>query len=340
MSKTGEEVVGVNPKVNNLVKSYREAVNDILWVIDSNVWVQPGTMARSVDALTTPTSSGKRVAVVHHVPFAYATESKLGSRVEEAFLNTNHAKMYVAINTVAIESCVVGKSNMYRRSDVNRVNGSLKPIKSTDPTATAEGQCGLAAFGGFLAEDNMIASALWHELGVRHDLSCDVARNVVGNMTMLDYVYRRARWIRVRKHMVLAATLLEPFTESAVLCSIAALSLRYLTGFPILLAVILHIAGWLTIDLDVYSSLAGYPLPAAIRWEFLTGWVVRELAALPIFLYAIFGDTVTWRGREYKVSLNGQVTQTTSQSGFWEGIWRWNRTRKNYEPVQTSSGDV
>jgi ceramide glucosyltransferase len=322
--------------VNNLVKSFREAANDILWTVDSNVWVQSGTLARSVDALTSPTSSGKRVAVVHHVPFAYATESKLGSRVEEAFLNTNHAKMYVAINTVAIESCVMGKSNMYRRSDVDRINGSLKPIESNDPNATSEGQCGLAAFGNFLAEDNAIASAMWHELGVRHDLSCDVARNVVGNMSMLDYIQRRARWIRVRKHMVLAATLLEPFTESAVLCMIASISLHYLIGFPIFVFVFLHTAFWLAVDLDVYSSIAGYPLPASIRWEFLAGWCVRELTALPIFLYALFGDTVSWRGREYKVLRNGKVSQSETGGGGWQDWWNWSRTRKDYEPVRTT----
>lgn len=88
MSDVGEEVVGVNPKVNNLMRSYRQAANDILWVLDSNVTVAPGTLARSVDALDGPhnpsASSRRRVALVHHVPFAWASEYALGSRIEEA----------------------------------------------------------------------------------------------------------------------------------------------------------------------------------------------------------------------------------------------------------------
>lgn len=313
------------------MSGYRSAVNDILWVLDSNVTVHPGTLARAVDALQTPTKAGKRVALVHHVPFAFSAESRVGSRIDEAFLNTNHAKMYLAINTVAIESCVVGKSNLYRRSDLERVNGSLKPITSSEPNAKQEGLCGLPAFGRFLAEDNMIASALWHELGLRHDLSCDVARNVVGNMSLRDYVQRRVRWIRVRKHMVFIATVLEPLTESIVLVAIGSSSLKYIFGAPIWLCVIVHFLMSLMIDLDVYTSLAGHPLPESIRWEFLAGWVAREVLALPIFLFAVFGNTVEWRGRRYEVLNNGEMRQVGRPQSFRDLFQR----PKGYQALET-----
>ena len=237
----GEEVVGVNPKVNNLIRPFRQAAYDILWVLDSGVMVDPGTLSRSVDILTTLPSSSRTpgsIALVHHVPLALVYEPRVGSRLEAAFLNTNHAKMYIAINTVGIESCVVGKSNLYRRSDIDRLNASLVPIRLQ--TTLERRDHGLRAFGKYLAEDNTIASAIWHELGFRHDLSCDVAQNVIGNMSFSDYVWRRVRWIRVRKHMVLTATLLEPFTESVLLCVIGSLSSRFLLDIPISLFTILH----------------------------------------------------------------------------------------------------
>ncbi|KAJ7225684.1 glycosyl transferase family 21-domain-containing protein, partial [Mycena pura] len=327
----GEEVVGVNPKVNNLIRSYRAAVHDILWVIDSNVTVHSGTLARSVDALvggSPPAASPKRIALVHHVPFAVITESRIGSRIEEAFLNTNHAKMYIAINTVALESCVMGKSNLYRRSDLERVNASLKPMAAS---GVQPGPCGLPVFGRYLAEDNMIASALWHELGDRHDLSCDIARNVVGNMTLWDYVWRRVRWIRVRKHMVLSATLLEPFTESVVLSIMCAASLQYLLGVQPWISICMHFTLWVYVDLDVYASLAGHPLPAAIRWQFMTAWAARELLALPIFLFAIFGSEVTWRGRRYRVLRNGEVARAEQSRSWFQRL----RQPKNYDPINT-----
>lgn len=311
------------------MKSYRQATHDILWVIDSNVSVARGTLARAVDILnessTSQNPSKKRIALVHHVPFATEYQGYLGARVEAAFLNTNHAKMYLAINTVAIESCVVGKSNLYRRSDLERVNGSLKPHKETNPR---EGEYGLTAFGSFLAEDNMIANALWHELDVRHDLSCDVAHNAIGKMTLTDYVWRRVRWIRVRKHMVPGATLLEPITENLVLSCIAAASIDYLLGVSPWVFLPLHHSAWLWVDLDVYESLSGYPLSAGERWQFIGAWCIRELIALPIWILAVCGNEVTWRGKRYQVLRAGQVRRSATEGTRKRGFWRWLRGQK------------
>jgi len=144
-------------------------------------------------------------------------------------------------------------------------------------------------------------------LGTRHDLSCDVACNVVGSMTLSDYIWRRVRWIRVRKHMVLTATLLEPFTEALVLCAVGSASLYYLFGIPPWITFILHFSCLLYVDLDVCASLAGPTSPTLIRWEFIAAWAAREVLALPIFLLAIFGDEVLWRGNRYRVLRNGEV---------------------------------
>lgn len=300
--------MGVNPKVNNLVRPFRQAAHDILWVIDSGIIVDERALARSVAILTSSGPSRSQIGVVHHVPFALIDDNNFGSQLEAAFLNTNHAKMYIAINTLGVESCVVGKSNLYRRSDVERVNGSLKPSRlqvrnGHDPVS----DYGLAVFGRFLAEDNMIASAIWHELGLKHDLSYDVARNVIGPMSFLDYVWRRVRWIRVRKHMVPAATILEPFTESVVLCAIAALSCRKLFGISIGIFTFFHFVFWLGIDLDVYSSVGGHRAGQKTGFSFILSWLAREILALPIFLVAVVGNEITWRGQKYKVLRNGEA---------------------------------
>lgn len=303
----GEETVGINPKVNNLVRSYREAAHDILWVIDSNISVAPEALARSVDVLMrdpSQTSSKRRIGLVHHVPFAIARDNYLGARVEEAFLNTNHAKMYLAINTIAIDSCVVGKSNLYRRSDLDRTTAqSIEGEPSADKR-------GLVAFGSFLAEDNTIARALWHELGLRHDVAFDTAIDTIGRMTLADYVWRRVRWIRVRKHMVLIATIAEPFTECFVAGAIAAVSLRRLLGISPWLFLPVQLLAWLWVDFDVYESLAGRPLPSEKRWRFLAAWFIRELLALPIFLLAIFGNEVVWRGQTYQITKSGRAKRS------------------------------
>lgn len=325
----GERVVGVNPKVNNLMEAYDRAEHDILWVLDSNIWTAPGTLARSVDALTQECSP--RIGLVHHVPFVPPATplAAWGARIEAAFLNTTHAKMYVALNTLAIESCVMGKSNMYRRSDVARVDASLKPHPPITPApkfeSPHEGQTGLAAFGKFLAEDNMLASALWHELGLRHSLSCDVALNTLPpHMPLSAYIARRVRWIRVRKAMVLAATLLEPLTESLVAGLYAMWSLQYLAiSIPPVLFVSLHQLAWLTIDFQVYSILATHHVPTGQFVTFSIAWVLRELLAFPIWLRAVVGSEVEWRGTKYQMRKNGEVDRVDPDL---LGMPRWKRS--------------
>jgi ceramide glucosyltransferase len=303
----GDEEVGVNPKVNNLIRPYTEAAHDILWVLDSNVAVAPGTLTRAVGILCGPSSSDpippqRRIALVHHVPFAISSQVSFGTQVEQTFLNTNHAKMYIAINAVAVDSCVIGKSNLFRRSDLERVDGSLVRQQNQNGAHSR----GLAAFGRFIAEDNMIGLALWHELDLRHGLSCDIAYNTLGDMSLTDYVWRRVRWIRVRRHMSLLATLLEPFTESVMLSVITAISMRFLMGVPIRLFLPVHFFLWIIVDLDVYASLAGHSLPPAKWRSFLVAWVVRELLAFPIWVLAMVGNEVEWRGRRYRVLRNGE----------------------------------
>ncbi|KLO20767.1 hypothetical protein SCHPADRAFT_992079 [Schizopora paradoxa] len=337
----GEEVVGVNPKVNNLMRAYKEAKNDILWVLDSNVFVESGVCARSVDALlgpnTTPNqppSSKRRIGLVHHVPFAFGSEKGWGSRVDEAFLNTNHAKMYMAINAVALESCVVGKSNMFRRTDIERLHGNRgKP--TPHPASDSVTETGLASFGRYLAEDNMIGEALWHELGLRHELSCDVAGNVIGNVPLSGYIERRVRWIRVRKRMVMAATIVEPFQECIMLSIVASWSLQHLFGIPAWLVLLIHYPAWIWVDLDVYESLAGHPLPSERRLDFFMAWGVRELLAFPIWLSGIFGEEVHWRGRKYRMLNNGEVelVEDSAPRSHWSNILPGRRRKHGYSAL-------
>jgi ceramide glucosyltransferase len=222
----GQDVVGVNPKINNLVRSYRAASYDTLWILDSNALVSPGTLLNSVNALSNP-----RIGVVHHVPFGILPNASIGSRTEQAFLCTTHAKMYLGINALAVDSCLNGKSNLFRKSDLERallVQKAKKtksllsrssPASSTSSSLTAtlnqspdvdQQSPGLEAFGKYLGEDNMIGSAIWHNLGLRHALTSDVVGNSIGSMSFQKYFWRRVRWIRVRKYMTTCVSLHTP----------------------------------------------------------------------------------------------------------------------------------
>lgn len=224
----GDVTAGVNPKINNLLRSYAQARHDIIWVVDSQVRLLPTSLRTSVHHFTSnppPTPSptflrrrphGPRVGLVHHVPLGIDPDPRsMGSQVERAFLSTTHAKMYIAINSLAVDSCVMGKSNLWRKSDLAAVpdaffavgedgaregdgEGALgseafrasargetgdEAAEATDATDATDDRLTvlrksrpLARFSIYLAEDNMLALSLWRPpLSLAHVLGSSPA---------------------------------------------------------------------------------------------------------------------------------------------------------------------
>ncbi|KAI9173137.1 Ceramide glucosyltransferase [Blastocladiella emersonii ATCC 22665] len=304
----GEAIVGINPKINNLIRGYDAARHDIVWVLDSNIWVAPQTLMRSVAALSQP-----GIGLVHHLPVGIQPKS-FGSQLEYFFLNVVHARVYLGINWLAPASCVIGKSTLFRRSDLALCGG-------------------LRAFGKYMAEDNMVGQALW-DLGLRHAMTPDRAWQALGNMSAADFFSRRQRWGRIRKYTVRVATAVEPFTECLILSGIFACVVRALwtrallplaaalasggypslaattaavadlvPPFPLLYAV--HAAAWFWADWAVACNVAHHarlPFPA-----FAAAWLVREITALPTYVWAVTGSTVAWRDCLYELRRGGTV---------------------------------
>ncbi|KAF9194049.1 hypothetical protein BGZ51_001394 [Haplosporangium sp. Z 767] len=275
----GEKNVGINPKINNMIQSYESAKYDIVWVIDSNVYVDPGCMGRSVDKMMQP-----GVGLVHHLPFGVRPQT-LGSELELMFLDTLHAKMYLFINWTGLASCVVGKSCLYRRSDLNKVGG-------------------LARFGKYMAEDNLIATEIFN-MGYKHEMTSDLAYQSLGSMTPSDYFLRRARWTRIRKYTVTGATIVEPFIEMIGCGLVASYGFNLLWQTHILNFLAFHVVIWFLLDMSMYQALSGEKVDNL--QGFLMAWCLRELAALPLYAYAVAGSTVDWRDQTFLLLRDGTV---------------------------------
>jgi ceramide glucosyltransferase len=164
----------------------------------------------------------------------------------------------------------------------------------------------------------MIALSLWHHLGLKHAMAPDVAIDSLGEMSFKDYINRRVRWIRVRKKMTLPATLAEPLTESIICGLYGSWAFSRLIGIPRALFFILHMVAWLAVDMDVMRSLAvrlQNPQGSSPDFvEFIFAWALRETLALPVWLMAMCGSTVTWRGVPYHILANGE-TERVAPSG-------------------------
>ncbi|KEF54576.1 uncharacterized protein A1O9_09018 [Exophiala aquamarina CBS 119918] len=265
--------LGPNPKIRNMSRAYREAKGDLIWIIDCNIWVGEGVGGRMVDKLCGISSQGRTATpykLVHNLPIsvdvdAYSSveptasttasyddtsttpllkprpSSRLsnitqyGGRLEELFLSSSHAKMYVAINTVAVAPCIVGKCNMFRKSHLDYLTSRLaaaearaQDLASNLDSTNVQARTGIDYFSQNICEDHLIGDLLWKSplppifssKMRNHGLVYgDLAIQPVAGMTVDSYIARRVRWLRVRKFTVPVATLVEPGTES-FLCSL------------------------------------------------------------------------------------------------------------------------
>ena len=269
----------VNPKIDNLLQGYEAARHDIIWIWDSNVFVDRGCLGRSVDKLSIP-----NVGLIHHLPCGVSPQT-FGSLLEMTFLNTAHAKMYATINFIGVASCVIGKSNLFRKSDLLKVGG-------------------LRAFGCYMAEDNMLAQALW-DLGYKHETTSDVVYQPLGDIPFIDYLKRRSRWTRIRKYIVRVATLIEPATESILCGLILIFGINVFWDMNPVVVFTLHMIGWFIVDATIF-----YAIQQKIQVDFkifILSWIVREITAFPLYLYAIAGSRVNWRGSFFLLKRDGML---------------------------------
>jgi ceramide glucosyltransferase len=230
---------------------------------------KPDTAAVSTSTAAS-TSSGSR----NHPS---STISKLlqrgGGRLDEAFMSSAHAKFYQAINTVAVAPCIMGKSTMFRRSQLNYVT-------SSNPERAA----GIDFFSDNICEDHLIGDVLWKqpqafekpgykpEPGTKKEawgkhamLFGDFCFQPISHTSVMAYLQRRIRWLRVRKFTVTLATFVEPGTES-ILCGLyGAYALTTLPFFNNLgisptwtsffLVWLIHLTAWCLVDYIQYLLL-------------------------------------------------------------------------------------
>jgi ceramide glucosyltransferase len=253
-------------------------------------------------------------------------------------MSSSHAKFYTAINTVLIAPCIVGKSNMFRRSHLDSLTN---------------GQ-GIDYFSHNICEDHLIGDLLWRKdvpeekssgrkLGKHAMVFGDLCIQPMAGMSVSEYAARRVRWLRVRKFTVPAATLVEPGTES-FLCSLygayamTSLSWIHELGMPQTWTAfaafwLLSVSIWAMLDWTLYRVLqsgaslevdehtphfARPPPPGGTRRPFrawLMAWIGREAMALPIWLWAVYGGvSVNWRGKSMWVGMDMRVHEIPNRT--------------------------
>ncbi|GJN75629.1 hypothetical protein PLICBS_009734 [Purpureocillium lilacinum] len=269
-----------------------------------------------------------------------------GGRLDEMFMATTHVKFYGAINAVGIAPCIVGKSNMFRKSHLDQVTTeSQNPILKKGENKLT----GVDHFSYNICEDHLIGDLLWRSDipgHWNHGLVWgDLALQPQAGMSVMAYIGRRVRWLRARKFTVLAATLVEPGVESLLCCAYLAFALTTLpwvhekTGIPhtwgaMASTWVVAVLTWMCVDWFTFrlihsgqtvdvdqdtphwargtSHHAGMPRRSFGEW--ILAWIGREFLALPIWTWAVLlGTTVNWRGKTFHVRLDTSVVDLTNK---------------------------
>jgi ceramide glucosyltransferase len=265
-----------------------------------------------------------------------------GGRLDEMFMATTHAKFYGAINTVGIAPCIVGKSNMFRKSHLDKLTD---PKQNPILPQNKQHPVGIDYFSSYICEDHLIGDLLWRSNlpgHFNHGLVFgDLAIQPMAGTSVGAYIARRVRWLRARKWTVLLATLVEPGVESLLCVAYLSYSATTIPWFHTTFGIsqtwsamartwlcgvsIWMVADWFTfrrlhtgrtveIDGNTPAFARGMANPGGMPrrsfGEWVLAWIGREVLALPIWTWAVLlGTTLSWRGRTFNVRMDMSVVE-------------------------------
>jgi ceramide glucosyltransferase len=193
---------------------------------------------------------------------------------------------------------LIGKSNIFRKQDLEKIGG-------------------LSYFSKYLGEDGMISQKL-HDIGKYKVVGSDFVFQHIGSPPVMDFVNRRIRWCRVRKQVSLSSTILEPLSESIVNCYLMAMYFEYYFGLEFRLGFLGMLLFWFCSDLLLTSliySTINLKLDLGSYLAYCLAWIVREVFALPLYLWGMSGSEIQWRDKRYTLYMNGEVKTSLVKKG-------------------------
>ena len=268
---------GRNPKVSNLQGALLAAKHDLVLQTDANVRIAPDYLARFAGEYV-----GSRSAMLGSLVVGVG-ERSLGAALDNLQLTAFTSPGCCIAKELANIQCVIGKSMMFRRSDLDRVGG-LESVKDV------------------LAEDFVLAQR-FQEAGLDVRLSSQTVSNVNVDAPLTSFLSRHSRWLKMRAVVsvpgLLADLLSNPTLFAVLAWGAAGFQPRLLA---ICLAVIAYKGYW---DTALLNRLRGHPL----RRHTWTASLLRDLILPVLWVYALFSRSVVWRGERLQLHAGSRLTR-------------------------------
>jgi ceramide glucosyltransferase len=278
----GNDVLGENPKLNNMAKGFRAAQFDHVVFVDSNVYTPPDYLDQLAGAMERGTG------MVSAPPIGIEPQG-FWAKVECAFLNSYQARVQYAADRLGF-GFAQGKTLFFRRKDLEL--GGLERLAS-EP-----------------AED-AAATKLMRSTGRRIRLAGPFPQ-LIGYRSFTQIWKRQVRWARLRRASFPALFAPEVFAGLfppllALLYGMHAVDIE--PALPALFFVLV----WYASETSL-ARVAGWPFSLCTA-------VTRDLLLPFVFLSGCLGRQIEWHGHRLTTSSSGSSTRHSSSSRSGKVRW-------------------
>ena len=273
----GGKLVGINPKINNMIQGYDAAKYPIMLISDAGLKMASDTLYDMVSLMD------DRVGLVHQMPFTCDRAGFAGT-LEKVYFGTCHSRMYLFINLLGI-NCVTGMSCLMRKTVIDELGG-------------------LKTFSNYIAEDFFLAQAFLDNKWLIQ-LAHQPAMQNSSVYSVPAWQKRMIRWCKLRLRLSPMAWF-EPIQECFVLGLASSWAVSFLFGWNALVFFLIHVLAWFLADYMLLNIVqgAGRPLPFN-KFEYVVAWLYRESICVYLFLKAACNPTVKWRNGKYRLKWGG-----------------------------------
>lgn len=264
----GHRKPGFNPKVNNLFNLEKNARHSIYLISDSNVRVQPNFLLNSMAHLSQP-----NVNLVS-APIRARDGHGLGASLEALHLHSFVMGGVAAITKFFRQPCVVGKSMLFRKNQLEKIGGFEK-------------------LSNYLAEDQVCGEEL-ARLGGICTVSESYIENVQGSVSTTQFLQRQLRWAQIRYRINFPAYCAESFSNPTLMSILALV----LIPSPATVAATL---GLWTLRSVLAISSEHLLLTHRSAWTIPPLLLLKDLLLGGLWFVPFFKNTVQWRGNALRI---------------------------------------
>jgi ceramide glucosyltransferase len=270
-----DENWGLNPKVSNLQGALASASHDLVLQTDANVWAPPDYLRNVVGEFLR-----ERASLLSSLVSGIG-ERSIGAAMENLQLTAYVAPGCCAALKLANIPCVIGKSMLFRRSELRELGG-------------------LALVKDSLAEDFLLGRH-FADHGKKVLLSATPIRNVNVEMPVERLFGRHARWLKMRAVIHTPGFVCDFFANPIAIALLALASADFDPTLSVACALLIALKT--AVDGYVVRLIRGVPM--RLRHVMLVP--LKDALMFGIWVYAIFSRSIVWRGIRFRMGSDSQL---------------------------------